>query len=150
MSELRRLNLPAVLLMVDQNGAEHDLVIASLGYDDAAVVANGKTYRLPLAELTYSWYGHQLLLWRPVVPFPLGPGTRGEDVRWLRTTLARIRGEELAADASPLFDAQLEEQVRQYQRARMLTVDGIVGERTQVAIVADLAMPGTPLLLARH
>jgi general secretion pathway protein A len=150
LSELRRLNLPAVLLMVDEQGVEHDVVIASLGYDDAAVVANGTTYKLPLAELTYSWYGHQLLLWRPVVASPLAPGARSEDVRWLRTTLARIRGEEPPANPSPLFDAELEEQVRQYQSARLLTVDGIVGERTQVALVADLAMPGTPQLLARH
>jgi hypothetical protein len=32
----------------------------------------------------------------------------------------------------------------------MLTVDGIVGARTQVAMIADLNVPGTPLLAAGH
>ncbi len=40
--------------------------------------------------------------------------------------------------------------VREFQRAHMLTVDGIVGARTQVAMIADLNIPGTPLLAAGH
>jgi peptidoglycan hydrolase-like protein with peptidoglycan-binding domain len=135
---------------VDAHGAAHHVVVASLGYEDAEVIAKGTTYKLPLAELAYAWYGEQLLLWRPVIDKPLLPGMRDDGVLWLRTTLARVRGEEPPADPSPIYDAELEEEVRKYQRARMLDVDGIVGERTQVALVADLDIPGTPLLLARH
>jgi peptidoglycan hydrolase-like protein with peptidoglycan-binding domain len=40
--------------------------------------------------------------------------------------------------------------VREFQRAHMLGVDGIVGARTQVAMIADLNVPGTPLLAAGH
>jgi general secretion pathway protein A len=150
LSELRRVNWPAILALVDAHGTRHYVVVASLGYDDAEVIADGSTYKLPLAELAYAWYGEQLLLWRPVVDKPLLPGMSDDGVRWLRTTLARVRGEEPPAEPSPVYDAQLESQVRQYQRERMLDVDGIVGARTQVALVADLDMPGTPLLLARH
>lgn len=150
LSELRRVNWPAILLLVDENGKEHDIVIASLGYDHADVIANGNTYKLPIAELTYSWYGDQLLLWRPAIAQPLQPGMTGDDVIWLRSALARINGREPATNPSPVFDADLERQVREYQRSRMLTVDGIVGARTQVALIADLEIPGTPLLLAGH
>ncbi|HEX5047664.1 MAG TPA: AAA family ATPase [Gammaproteobacteria bacterium] len=150
LSELRRVNWPAILQLVDDHGAEHHVVITALGYDAATVVANGKTFKLPLAELAYSWYGDQLLVWRPLIARPLTPGIRDSDVLWLRDTLARIRGEEPPADGSPLYDRALETEVRRYQREHMLTVDGIVGARTQVALVADLDVPGTPSLLEEN
>jgi general secretion pathway protein A len=152
LSELRRLNLPAILTLVDERGAQHDVVVASLDHEAADVIVNGKRFKLPLAELNYYWYGDHLLLWRPGVPGAkdLTPGMDDEGVVWLRETLARIRGEEPPADASTVFDADLEKRVREYQRERMLKIDGIVGARTQVAMIAELNTPGTPLLAAEH
>ncbi|HZF30433.1 MAG TPA: AAA family ATPase [Gammaproteobacteria bacterium] len=148
--ELRRVNWPTILPLVDEQGVQHHVVITALGYDAASVLANGKMFKLPLAELAYSWYGDQLLLWRPLIAQPLTPGMRDADVLWLRATLARIHGEEPPADGSPLYDRALENAVRRYQRERMLTVDGIVGARTQVALVADLDVPGTPSLIEEN
>jgi peptidoglycan hydrolase-like protein with peptidoglycan-binding domain len=153
LSELRRVNWPTIVSLVDDRGVEHPIVIASLGYDYADIIANGKTFQLSLAELTFYWYGDHLLLWRPgdAPAGDLVPGVRDAGVLWLRQTLGRIRGEEVApSSASTLYDVQLERRVRDYQRERMLTVDGIVGARTQIALLADLDIPGTPLLLAGH
>ena len=152
LSELRRVNWPAVLALVDEHGAEHPVLIGSLGYDDAQVVANGKTFTLPLAELTFYWYGDHWLLWRPgfLPPKVLVPGAQDDGVVWLRATLARLRGEVAPTDPSPVYDAALERRVRSYQRERLLDVDGIVGARTQIAMLAELALPDTPLLLAGH
>jgi len=150
LGELRRLNWPALLTLVDEHGAQHDVVIASLDYQAANVVANGKTFELPLAELTYCWYGDHLLLWRPGFSpaKDLAPGMVDPGVLWLRETLARLGKDDPANRSSPLFDAALESRVREYQRERLLSVDGIVGARTQVALIADLNVPGTPLLAA--
>jgi general secretion pathway protein A len=150
LSELRRVNWPTIVSLVDLDGAQHPVVIASLGYDSAAVVANDKTFELPVAELTFHWYGDHLLLWRPgdAPPRDLMPGIRDDGVLWLRAALAKIRGEPPPNGASTLYDAELERRVREYQRDRMLAVDGIVGARTQIALLADLDIPGTPLLLA--
>jgi general secretion pathway protein A len=150
LGELRRLNWPAIVTLVDESGTAHPVVIASLDRSAAQVVANGKTFELPLAELTYHWYGEHVLLWRPGIAQPkdLTPGIRDAGVLWLRETLARIRGEDPPANPSQLYDAALEKRVREYQRERMLKDDGIVGERTQVAMIADLNVPGTPLLAA--
>src|SRR5204862_386535 len=147
LGKLRRLNWPAVLTLVDESGAEHPVLIASLHQSAAQVVANGKTFELPLAELTYHWYGEHVLLWRPGIPQPkdLAPGARDAGVLWLRETLARIRGENPPENPSPFYDAELETRVREYQRERMLKDDGIVGAPTQVAMIADLDVPGTPL-----
>jgi general secretion pathway protein A len=148
LSELRRLNWPALLTLVDEHGSQHDVVISHLDYESADVVANGKTFELPLAELTYCWYGDHLLLWRPgfAPAKDLTPGMRDPGVLWLRDTLARLGKDDPANRASPLFDDGLEARVREYQRERLLSVDGIVGARTQVALIADLNVPGTPLL----
>jgi len=152
LGELRRLNWPAIVTLIDENGAAHFVVIASLDHGAAHVLANGKAFDLPLAELTYHWFGEHLLLWRPGIPQPkdLTPGMRDAGVLWLRETLARLGGETPPVNPSPLYDSALEARVREFQRAHMLTVDGIVGARTQVAIIADLNVPGTPLLAAGH
>ena len=152
LGELRRLNWPAIVTLIDENGAPHFVVIASLDHSAAHVLANGKTFDLPLAELTYHWFGEHLLLWRPGIPQPkdLTPGQRDAGVLWLRETLARLGGEDPPANPSPLYDAALEARVREFQRVHMLTVDGIVGARTQVAMIAELNVPGTPLLAAGH
>jgi len=152
LGELRRLNWPAIVTLIDENGAAHFVVIASLDQGAAHVLANGKSYDLPLPELTYHWFGEHLLLWRPGIPQPkdLVPGMRDAGVLWLRETLARLSGDKPPANPSPLYDSALEIQVREFQRAHMLGVDGIVGARTQVAMIADLNVPGTPLLAAGH
>jgi general secretion pathway protein A len=152
LGELRRVNWPAILWLTDAQGKAGEILITSLGYDDAQVVANGRTREIPLSLLSFHWYGKYLLLWRPgiVPPKDLTPGINDSGVLWLRAALARIGGEDVPSEQSPIYDAALEQQVREFQRNHMLTVDGIVGARTQIAMLADLDMPDTPLLLASH
>jgi len=90
------------------------------------------------------------VLWRPgaLQGDDLAPGMEGEGVRWLRASLARIDGDSGNAldSGSSFFDSDLEARVRNYQRERRLSVDGIAGAQTQIAINTDLQIPGTPLL----
>jgi general secretion pathway protein A len=152
LGELRRLNWPAVLSLVAEDGKEHSVVVAALGHESATIVANGETFELPLAELGYHWFGNHLLLWRPgnAPGRELIPGSDDEGVRWLRDTLATLAGEPAPIDRSTVYDAALERRVRTYQRERQLTVDGIVGARTQVAMLAELGLPDTPRLDGGH
>src|SRR6187455_98260 len=149
LSELRRVNWPAILSLVAADGTERPVVVTALGYDHAQLVANGSTFELPLAELSYYWYGDHLLLWRPgrAPARDLTPGVNDEGVRWLRDTLAQLAHEPAAIEPSTLYDAALEQRVRAYQRAHQLTVDGIVGARTQIAMLAELNLPDTPSLV---
>ncbi|HEY8520374.1 MAG TPA: AAA family ATPase [Gammaproteobacteria bacterium] len=151
-AELRRMNLPAALTLRDAGGRTYPVVIGALDYDTAELLAGGESYRIDVAELTQYWYGDHLLLWRPATRQgdELRPGMRDEGVIWLRESLGRIRGEPLPNEESPVYDAELESYVRAYQRQRMLTVDGIVGARTHIALLADLADPGTPSLVRNH
>ena len=152
LGELKRVNWPTILSLVSEDGSQHPVVIAALHHDAAQVVAHGKTFELSLADLGFNWYGDHLLLWRPgsAPTKDLVPGVDDVGVLWLRGMLARINGAEAPVDASTLYDAALVREVKTYQRARQLTVDGIVGERTLIAMLADLKLPDTPLLLAER
>jgi len=152
LGELRRVDWPTILSLVGPDGREHPVVVSSLGYDHAQLVANGRTFELPLAELSFYWYGDHLLLWRPgdAPVTDLAPGDDAAGVRWLRHTLASLAGEAPPGNGSTLYDNSLERRVRTYQESHQLVVDGIVGVRTQVAMVADLDLPDTPSLVGEH
>jgi general secretion pathway protein A len=152
LSELRRVGWPAVLSLVTAEAVEHPVVLAGLGYDHAKLVAGGREFALPLAELSFSWYGDYLVLWRPgdAPERGLAPGADDEGVPWLRRTLAALDGEPAANESSTLYDPALERRVRAYQRAHQLTVDGIVGARTQIAMLAELGLAHAPTLELKH
>jgi general secretion pathway protein A len=152
LGELRRVNWPTILSLVTPDGIEHPVVVTALGYDRAQLAANGKTFELPLAELSYYWFGDHLLLWRPgdAPARDLVPGVDDPGVRWLRATLAKLAGEAPPVDASTVYDDALEQRVRAYQRSHQLTVDGIVGARTQIAMLSELDAAGAPLLRQDH
>src|SRR5690606_32004839 len=147
-SQLRTLNLPAILTLTDADGITHDLVMKELGYSDAVFAGGDEPLAVNLSELTHHWFGDHLMLWRPAIESnrTLSPGTRGAEIVWLREALARIRGEDLEDAPSPLYDSALEARVRDYQRRKMLAVDGIVGSRTQLALTSDLGSPDVPSL----
>jgi general secretion pathway protein A len=152
LSELRRVGWPAVLSLVTADGAEHPVVVSGLGYDHAELVTGDRELTLPLAELSFSWYGDYLVLWRPgdAPERDLAPGVDDEGVRWLRRTLAALDGAPVPSEGSTRYDAALEGRVRAYQRAHQLTVDGIVGARTQIAMLAELGLKGAPTLEPGH
>jgi len=149
---LRQLNRPAILTLVDGRGEMHHVVITGLGPREASIASAGGTASIDLSELTHYWFGDHLILWRPPAEADgaLVPGTQGPGVVWLRESLARIRGEAADEQPSPVYDSRLEAEVRRYQREKMLAVDGIVGEMTQLALTSDLGEPERPSLRGEY
>ena len=147
--QLRLYNHPAILLLTEPNGASHQVVLTALG-DDAATVELGGTNTVGLGELSRYWLGDFVMLWRPAnSPVkPLSAGMHGAPVRWLRSSLQHLQGIDSTAPVSDVFDADLTAQVREFQRLHQLSVDGIAGVQTQIALAGAVAQPGTPLLSA--
>ncbi len=147
--QLRLYNHPAILLLTEPNGASHQVVLTALG-DDAATLELGGTHTVGLGELSRYWLGDFVMLWRPANSpvTPLSAGMRGAPVRWLRSSLQHLQGINSAAPVSDVFDADLTAQVREFQRQHQLSVDGIAGVQTQIALAGAVAQPGTPLLSA--
>ncbi|MBV9620471.1 MAG: peptidoglycan-binding protein, partial [Gammaproteobacteria bacterium] len=147
--QLRLYNHPAILLLNDGQGASHQVVLRSLGQEQAQLELDG-TRSVGIGELSRYWLGDFVMLWRPAKSpvLPLSVGMRGEPVRWLRESLLRLRGETSTEPVSDVFDAELSAQVREFQRQRQLTVDGIAGVQTQIALAGAVAGPNVPLLSA--
>ena len=148
-SGLKQMDRPAILTLVDDAGESHEVLLTAVRGDVVELSIGGVLVEHPVSSLLESWFGQYLLLWRPPggAPVSLGRGARNESVVWLRTSLAAIDpGYTSANQESDLFDAELEELVRRFQRDHRLSVDGVAGQQTQIVINSLLAVDGTPRL----
>jgi general secretion pathway protein A len=123
-------------------------VLAGLDDEKAKVDLGGAQRQVGIGDLSRSWFGDYVLLWRPAGggSQPLALGARNARVRWLRDSLRRVNG--LPADELPndRFDTELATLVEEFQRKNRLAVDGIAGIQTQVALDAALNDAATPFL----
>jgi general secretion pathway protein A len=147
--QLRVYNHPAILMLSDAGGASHQVVLSGLD-DEHARLELGGAQAVGLGELSHFWLGDFVMLWRPAgSPVrPLAAGMRGAQVRWLRQSLEHLAHVDSPAPVSDVFDAQLTGLVRDFQRAHQLSVDGIAGRETQIALAGAVAAPDAPILSA--
>ncbi len=126
-------------------------MLRGLNGDDVELQLGTQRARVGIADLTRYWFGDFVLLWHPGVRDAAGLllGMQGAPVRRLRGQLERWRGLPVRTAGGDRYDADHVRLVEQFQRANRLTVDGIAGIETQVALDAALATPGSPLLQAR-
>jgi general secretion pathway protein A len=145
--ELRKINRPAMLTLVDETRQRRFVLVTQLDYEGATLTSQGKTAHIGIAELTRYWYGENLVLWKPIfADSPLIPGSRSESVLWLRDSIQQVFGLTLASTDPLHYDDALVEKVREFQRREQLKVDGIVGVETQISLQAALGAPDVPLL----
>jgi len=146
--ELVALNRPAILVLADRDGRDHQVVLNRLGNDTVELLAGDTTVNVPLAELLTSWYGEFLLLWRPEASDGrlLARNAVGTDVLWLRRALGELRGTPVLPADSQVYDAAMEAAVREFQRSRRISVDGIAGAMTLISVNNMLDLAGRPRL----
>lgn len=149
--QLRTLNRPAILTLIDDAGNAHQVVIAGLDADAATVRFPDATQDISIASLSQLWYGDYLILWRPQVAAPraLSAGMQGAGVRWLRTTLNTVHGQAGDGNSSDYYDEDLVRMVEEFQRQHRLNVDGIAGVQTQIVLDTLNNSAGAPLLIAQ-
>ena len=146
---LKQFDRPAALTLVDSRGAVHNVVLTAIEGETVELSIGGVNVRHPIDEVSDMWFGQYTLLWRPPngSSIALGPGSRGPNVLWLRQSLAAIdTAYQTAAMVSDIFDADLQQQVRTFQRDHRLDVDGVAGRQTQIIINTLLAPADTPRL----
>ncbi len=148
LAQLKLINRPAILSLVDGEGGTHQVVLTGLRGDGAKLLVAGSQAEVPIVELADYWFGEFLVLWRPQTNTlrPLRAGMRGDDVRWLRQGLEQLNGQPASTETRDYFDAELEQLVENFQRSRRLAVDGIAGLQTQLVLDSALGAPGTPTL----
>jgi peptidoglycan hydrolase-like protein with peptidoglycan-binding domain len=148
LSQLQLYNRPAILLVNDDAGESHQIVLTHLDDEHARIELGGAAHEVKIGELLRYWAGDYVMLWRPGTSQvkALSPGMHGPDVRWLRESLQHVRGEHSDGPVSDQFDTELANLVRDFQRQHRLTVDGIAGVQTQIALASAVAGTGAPLL----
>jgi general secretion pathway protein A len=146
--ELAALDRPAILVLVDRDGRDHQLVLNRVSGGTAELLAGQAVISMPLGELLTLWYGEYLLLWRPEAGDGrvLSRNTSGTDVLWLRRVLGELRGTPVLPAGSSTYDPGLETAVREFQRSRRLAVDGIAGAMTLISVNNALQLAGRPRL----
>lgn len=150
LAQIQQLNRPVILTLQDTAGSTHQIVLVALSDTTASMRLAGTTYEVPLTDINALWYGEYMLLWRPQIGTVKSfyPGMRDPDVTWLRESLTEIQGEAIDPIGSDYFDENLEAHVRDYQVARRLNVDGLVGQHTQIVINSDLGVSSPRLVRA--
>jgi len=148
--QLRVYNRPAILLLNDDAGTKHQIVLAGLDDERARIDLAGHVHEVGIGELSRYWFGDFILLWRPGTQKvkPLTVGMHGDEVRWLRESLERLQGVTAGQAVSDVFDTELSQLVREFQRQHRLAVDGIAGIQTQIVLASAVAGPDSPLLSA--
>jgi general secretion pathway protein A len=148
-AEVRKLNRPAILTLTDDQGLRHRVVLSALDDKFATLNLGDRDLRLPLDDVSRDWLGEFTIVWKPrTSPIrELSLGMRGNEVRWLRRSLAALGGVSSAQDRGDVYDEELAIAVQNFQREHRLNVDGIAGLQTQVVLDTALAEPGSPLLL---
>jgi len=149
-AELRTFNRPAILFIPATGGTTHQLVLSALSDERATIELDGASHEVGIADLSQYWYGNYVLLWRPLDAnaHQLALGARGASVRWLRRSLEQLRGLPRSPEGEDdVFDEKLVQLVEDFQRDHQLTVDGIAGMQTQIALDTALGNPDQPYLI---
>ena len=148
-AQLRTLNRPAVLTLTDDLGRTHQVLLTGLTDEHAILDLGGESREVGITALSRYWFGDFLLLWRPplAVVKALGPGMRGEDVRWLRESVRAAQGLPTAAPGSDVYDDELMRLVQDFQRQHRLAVDGVAGVQTQIVLDTTINATGSPTIV---
>ncbi|MGA2707596.1 MAG: AAA family ATPase [Steroidobacteraceae bacterium] len=148
-AELRMLNRPAILILTDDQGNKHRVLLTALNDRFATIAIGDRSEQVPLDDVSRSWFGDFTVVWKPKTrrPRQLSVGMSGEEVRWLRRSLNALHGAPADPAAGDLFDQDLAVAVENFQREHRLNVDGIAGIQTQMVLETALADPDSPSLL---
>jgi len=147
-NNLRQLNRPAIIELIDSSGARHHVLVSRLEDDQVTIEFPGRKFHFPLGEVDRMWFGKYLALWNPpgVGDRAIRRGMRGAPVAWVRSVLQRYGLGQGDTGANDVFDAGLENQVKEFQRRHQLQDDGIVGKMTLVYLSTFDTNSSSPLL----
>jgi general secretion pathway protein A len=138
LDDLRQLNIPAVLHMLDNQGQKFYATLIKLEGKSATFAFGNITREVGLDALALQWSGDYTLLLHlpPEVKTTFRTGERGPAIEWLGKQLAQVRGKSVSPEPGAMFDDKLELQVKHFQLAQGLTPDGEVGPKTLARLSA--------------
>lgn len=128
---LRRLDVPAVLQLVDRQGRQTQVTLVQLRKRVAVLQVGSALRTVTIPVLESQWTRHYTVIWRPP-PGPQGgidPGEEGPRVQWLRERLSQAQGAEISRVPARM-DGRLKQALREFQMLEGLPATGGADMRT--------------------
>jgi general secretion pathway protein A len=148
LAELMLLDRPAVLTLYNDTKAVYYALLLGMDKDNATVRIGGQQQSISLAALVAHFPGEFTTMWSVPRRFrdEVVSGDRGADVDWIAAQLAQWGNTKKPPD-NQVFDQELGRQVRAFQTAHKLKIDGVVGPKTYMRL-NDVAGISEPRLLS--
>lgn len=142
--ELAGFNRPLVLDIVTADRFSAEVLLLKIEGSRAWVYTQEGESAVSLAELAPLWTGTYRFLWHPPTGFtqPLAGDDDSPVVAAVAQLFARLDGQEKPL-AGTLFNTQLLQRVRLFQREHGLADDGVVGMRTLLKLNEQLGIDAT-------
>ena len=151
LAELERLNRPAVLELWDH--ATDPFFAALLSVSDAnyTLEIDGNVHVVSGSAIRQHWFGNYTVLWRAPPGFnrAIQLGHSGTQVEWLRQQLESLAYLAPTNGDRALFDHNLGDALKQFQRSRQLRPDGIAGPNSLIQLHSRADIPVAKLRVAR-
>ncbi len=146
LEDLRRLNMPAVLQLMDRRGRQMQVALVQLQKDQAVLQLGDTVRRVPVSALESQWTHQYTVLWRPPPQLQgsIAAGSGGAPVEWLRERIARLKG--LDAGTLPTrLEGPLKAQLQAFQTLEGLRVTG-AGDLRTLVVLSGRTEPDAPAL----
>ncbi len=145
LEELRQLNIPAVLNLLDDQDQSFYATLTKLEGESATFAIGTEIREVNIGALASQWSGnYTILLHLPLeVHDSILIGTRGPAVQWLSKKLAQSQGRTVETNTTLIFDDDLKSQVKRLQLSQGLIPDGVVGPQTlaHLSAMTDQSAP---------
>ena len=148
LSDLQRLNKPAVLALVDEKGDEYFAAILSIQDQTATFTLGNETRKVNINKIASWWLGEYTLFWKAPSNYKgkLGEGNHGPLVAWIDQQLSIVQGRAVKPDEKQTYDESMKKEIRAFQITAGLVPDGIMGPKTIICL-ANASNSGGPTLI---
>lgn len=145
---LRRLDMPAVLQLVDRQGRQSHVALVQVRGKLAVLQLGNAVRSVPIPVLESQWTRHYTVVWRPPSAAQGVATPGGPPVPWLRERLAQLRGED-AMNLPARLEGRLKSALQEFQMLEGLPASGDADLRTLMHL-ASRTEPLAPSLEARQ
>jgi hypothetical protein len=149
LDSLLKLNVPAVLeFYLQGGGTPRYLTLAKTSEDDAVLLGGAveEGIQVDRDQLTSHWSRVAYVAWKDFLNLPgtLSPQNSGDSVLTLKMFMHELGYKDL--DITPTYDDKTARAIKQVQRRHGISVDGVVGPLTKIALYNEKATLAIPRL----
>ena len=143
LGELERLNRPAVIELWDDSTDPFYAALLSASDNAYSIEIDGKAHVVSGSTIRQHWFGNYTVLWRTPPGFDraIQLGHAGTQVEWLRERLESLTPLKARLSDRAVFDSELEDALKKFQRSQQLRPDGIAGPHSLIRLHSSSDVP---------